>query len=407
MKAWLSMARVKWWRCIVLESWRWYGQFDPITLPQIRQTGASGIVTALHEIPYGEVWSQEAISKRHTQIREAGFEWCVVESLPIHERIKRGEGDLSQLFDNYRKSMANLASQGIHTICYNFMPLIDWTRTHLSAPVKGGGNCLRFSAPHMAAFEVHMLKRDGAENDYTTDVLKQAEAWFLKSTSKDRDAILHAIMSGLPGAFERYDVDGLRTALKAYEGFDRDTLRVNFKRFLEEVIPTAEEHGMRLCVHPDDPPRDILGLPRIVSNADDLNWLVNAVDSQANGITLCAGSLGANPINDIPAIAKTFAERIHFAHLRNVAKEPDGSFEEADHLEGDTDMVALIKVLLNEEKRRKEQGRDDCVIPFRPDHGHNLLSDLDQEYVAGYPMVGRLRGLAELRGVIAGISHES
>lgn len=391
----------------MLESWRWYGQFDPITLPQIRQTGASGIVTALHEIPYGEIWPRATIAERKKQIQDAGFEWCVAESLPIHERIKRGDGDLTELFDNYRKSMVNLASEGIKTVCYNFMPLIDWTRTDLNAPVKGGGTSLRFSATHMAAFEIHMLERDGAEKDYQPDVLAKAESWFKQSTNQDRDALLAAIMSGLPGAFDRYDVASLKKILKAYDGFDKDILRGNFKRFLEEVIPMAEEHGMRMCVHPDDPPRDILGLPRIVSNVDDLNWMMNVVASTANGITLCAGSLGANPKNDIPMIAEQFADRIHFAHLRNVAKEPDGSFEEAAHLNGNTNMPALIEVLLNEEKRRKDEGRQDCIIPFRPDHGHRLLSDLDEEHVPGYPMMGRLRGLAELRGVIAGISYKA
>lgn len=391
----------------MLESWRWYGQFDPLTLPQIKQTGASGIVTALHEIPYGEIWSSSAISAHNKKVQDAGFEWCVVESLPIHERIKRGEGDLTQLFDNYRESMENLASNGVKTICYNFMPLIDWTRTDLDAPVEGGGSCLRFSATHMAAFEIHMLQREGAQNDYLSQTLPKAKAWFEQSSSTDREALLSAIMSGLPGAFDRYNIESLKEVLKAYDGFDKDILRSNFKRFLEEIIPTAEKLGMRMCVHPDDPPRNVLGLPRIVSNANDLNWLINAVDSAANGITLCAGSLGANPINDVPAIAAKVAERIHFAHLRNVAKEPDGSFEESAHLTGDTNMPALIEVLLNEEKRRKEEGRQDCIIPFRPDHGHRLLSDLDDEHVPGYPMVGRLRGLAELRGVIAGISYKT
>lgn len=391
----------------MLESWRWYGQFDPLTLPQIKQTGASGIVTALHEIPYGEIWSSSAISAHNKKVQDAGFEWCVVESLPIHERIKRGEGDLTQLFDNYRESMENLASNGVKTICYNFMPLIDWTRTDLDAPVEGGGSCLRFSATHMAAFEIHMLQREGAQNDYLSQTLPKAKAWFEQSSSTDREALLSAIMSGLPGAFDRYNIESLKEVLKAYDGFDKDILRSNFKRFLEEIIPSAEKLGMRMCVHPDDPPRNVLGLPRIVSNANDLNWLINAVDSAANGITLCAGSLGANPINDVPAIAAKVAERIHFAHLRNVAKEPDGSFEESAHLTGDTNMPALIEVLLNEEKRRKEEGRQDCIIPFRPDHGHRLLSDLDDEHVPGYPMVGRLRGLAELRGVIAGISYKT
>jgi len=389
----------------MIETWRWYGDLDAISLAEIAQTGARGIVTALHEIPYGEVWPSQTIAERKARIIEAGFSWEVVESLPIHERIKKGDGDLSQLFANYRQSLANLAGQGVKTVCYNFMPLLDWTRTDLAAPVAGGATCLRFEAVRMAAFEVHMLGRQAAEADYTPQVLVKAAAWFQQATQADRDALLAAIMAGLPGAFDRYDVTGLREALTQYDGIDRATLRANYKRFLDEVIPTAEELGMRLCVHPDDPPRDILGLPRIVSNGDDLDWVLAAHDSPANGITLCSGSLGANPQNDVPAIAARVAYRIHFAHLRNVRKDPDGSFEEAAHLDGDTDMVALIAVLLAEQKRRQAAGRDDALIPFRPDHGHHMLSDHERDLIPGYPLIGRLRGLAELRGVIQGLSH--
>ncbi|MEO0380409.1 MAG: mannonate dehydratase [Pseudomonadota bacterium] len=389
----------------MIESWRWYGNLDTIPLSDIAQTGARGIVTALHEIPYGDVWPVATIADRKKCIEDAGFEWVVVESLPVHERIKRGDGDLSELFANYRQSMANLAENGVFTICYNFMPLLDWTRTDLTAPVAGGATCLRFEATRMAAFEVHMLGRRAAEDDYPDGVLAKAAAWFQKATEDDHDGLLASIMAGMPGAFDRYDVDGLRDALNAYEGIDRDVLRSNYKRFLDEVVPTAEDLGMRLCVHPDDPPRDILGLPRIVSDGEDLDWVLNAFDSPANGITLCSGSLGANPKNDVPAIAAKVAERVHFAHLRNVAKDPDGSFEEAAHLEGDTDMVALIGVLLNEQKRRRDMGRTDDLIPFRPDHGHHMLSDLTQEMIPGYPLIGRLRGLAELRGVISALSH--
>lgn len=386
------------------ETWRWYGPLDAIAPDEIAQTGASGIVTALHEIPYGEVWTRPAIAARHAEIRAAGFDWDVVESLPVHECIKRGDGDLSQLFANYRQSMANLAAEGIEVICYNFMPLLDWTRTDLAAPVATGGTCLRFSAARMAAFEIHMLGRDAAEADYPPDVCAQAAVWYQASTDADRDALLHAIMSGLPGAYDRYDVDGLKRALRGYDGLGRDALRANYRRFLEEVIPTAEDLGMRLCVHPDDPPRDILGLPRIVSDAADIAWLLDAVPSPANGLTFCSGSLGANPENDLPAIARAHSDRIHFAHLRNVRKDPDGSFEEAAHLDGDNDMVALVSILLAEEARRREQGRPDDDIPFRPDHGHDLLSDIGRQTFPGYPLIGRMRGLAELRGVIAGLS---
>ncbi|MDW4499676.1 mannonate dehydratase [Sulfitobacter sp. D35] len=389
----------------MIESWRWYGPFDRIALDEIAQTGASGIVTAMHEIPSGEVWPRETIAARKSEIEAAGFDWVVVESLPVHERIKRGDGDLEPLFDSYRQSLANLAAEGIRTVCYNFMPLLDWTRTDLAAPVRRGGTCLRFSAPRMAAFEVHMLGRAEAEDDYPADVLRAASAWFEGSDETERETLLASIMAGLPGAFDRYDVDGLKQNLALYKGIDADTLRANFARFLTEVVPTAEELGMRLCVHPDDPPRDILGLPRIVSDAEDLAHVLGSVESPANGLTLCSGSLGANPANDVPAIAARFADRIHFAHLRNVAKEPDGSFEEAAHLEGDTDMVALVRVLLDEEARRRTEGRADAEIPFRPDHGQELLSDAARGTHPGYPLVGRLRGLAELRGVVRALSH--
>ncbi|SIT87411.1 D-mannonate dehydratase [Yoonia rosea] len=389
----------------MIESWRWYGEFDSISLAEVAQTGARGIVTALHDIPYGAAWPQEAIAARKRQIVQAGFDWVVVESLPIHECIKKGEGDLSALFANYRQSMANLAAVGVKTICYNFMPLLDWTRTDLAAPVTGGATCLRFDAVRMAAFEIHMLGRQAAEAAYSDAVLAQAGAWFQVASDDERKGLLSAIMAGLPGAFDRYDIAGLRVALAAYDGIDRAALRANYKRFLDEVVPAAEDLGIRLCVHPDDPPLDILGLPRIVSDADDLDWVLKAYDSPANGITLCSGSLGANPKNDVPAIAAKVADRIHFAHLRNVRKDADGSFEEAAHLDGDTDMVALIRVLLDEETRRRDAGRADHAIPFRPDHGHHMLSDLTRDVIPGYPLIGRLRGLAELRGVIRGLAH--
>jgi mannonate dehydratase len=387
----------------MIETWRWYGEFDPITLAEVAQTGARGIVTSLHAIPYGEVWPVEAIAARKRQVEEAGFAWSVVESLPVHEDIKRGEGDLPTLFAGYRQSMANLAAQGMTVICYNFMPLLDWTRTDLTAPVAGGATCLRFDATRMAAFEIHMLGRRAAQDGYTDDVRARAAAWFRQATQANRDTLLSAIMAGLPGAFDRYDIDGLKRALAAYEGIDRAALRANYARFLAEVVPTAADLGLRLCVHPDDPPRDILGLPRIVSDGNDLAWILAQQDDPANGVTLCSGSLGANPGNDVPAIAARVAGRIHFAHLRNVAKEADGSFEEAAHLDGDTDMVALLRVLLDEEARRRDAGRGDHAIPFRPDHGHHMLSDHDRELVPGYPLIGRLRGLAELRGAIRGL----
>ncbi|HLP67429.1 MAG TPA: mannonate dehydratase [Rhizobium sp.] len=394
----------------MIESWRWYGPFDAITLPEIAQTGATGVVTALYEVPYGEVWPEEMIRDRQDEIsadRNLGLYWNVVESLPVHEDIKRGEGDLERLFANYRQSLRNLAACGISTVCYNFMPLLDWTRTQLDAPAPRGGTALRFSQPHMAAFEIFMLEREGAEADYSEEVREAAREWYEASSEGLRQNLLNSIMAGLPGAFDRYDVEGLREKLKQYQGIGRDELRANYARFLAEVVPAAEEFGIRLCVHPDDPPRNILGLPRIVSTGDDIEWILASQDSPSNGLTLCSGSLGANPANDVPAIARRFAPRIHFAHLRNVAKEPDGSFQEAAHLGGDTDMVALIAALVAEERRRRQEGRADVSIPYRPDHGHELLDDVGRGTHPGYPLIGRMRGLAELRGIVKALQHES
>lgn len=380
------------------ETWRWFGPLDALSLSEIAQTGAAGIVTALHDIPYGEVWQADEIAARNDTIKAAGFTWDVVESLPVHEALKRGEGDLSHLFANYRQSMANLAANGVKTLCYNFMPLLDWTRTDLAFPLTHGGTCLRFEAAKMAAFEVFMVKRAGASDDYSPEVMTTAARWFDASTQDNQAVLLNAIMSGLPGAYDRFDITQLRTALRAYDGLTHADLRANLKRFLQEVIPTAHALGMAMCIHPDDPPRDILGLPRIVSNADDIAWIYDAVDAPENGLTLCTGSLGANPANNLPEIAGTFGARVHFAHLRNVAKDPDGSFQEATHLGGDTNMIAVIAELLRVEARRK------TTIAFRPDHGHDLLDDAHRKTHPGYPLIGRLRGLAELRGVIAALS---
>jgi mannonate dehydratase len=389
------------------QTWRWFGPDDVVELAHIRQTGATGIVTALHQIPYGVVWTVDEIEARKALIAAdpaLGLRWSVVESLPVHERIKIGEGDLEPLFDNYRQSLRNLAKCGIYTVCYNFMPVLDWTRTELAHPLPGGGTALRFNADQYAAFDCFMLERPGAEADHAPDVLARARAWFDRSTESDRRRLLANIMAGLPGAYDRYDVPGLRRMLDRYREIDKPRLRENLARFLREVVPAAEEVGIRMCIHPDDPPRPLMGLPRIVSDADDLAFIVSAVDSPANGITLCTGSLGASATNDVPAIAKDFARHIAFAHLRNVAKDPDGSFMEADHLGGDTDMVAVVQTLLEEQGRRKAAGLENWRIPMRPDHGHELLDDVGKATHPGYPAIGRLRGLAELRGVMTAVS---
>jgi mannonate dehydratase len=389
------------------QTWRWFGPDDVVQLPHIRQTGATGIVTALHQIPYGVVWTVEEIEARKALIAadpSLGLRWSVVESLPVHESIKIGEGDLEPLFDNYRQSLRNLAQCGITTVCYNFMPVLDWTRTELAYRLPGGGTALRFNAHEHAAFDCFMLERPGAEADHPPEVLARAREWFDRSTEAERQTLLANIMAGLPGAYDRYDIPGLRRMLDRYREIDKTRLRDNLARFLREVIPVAEEAGIRMCIHPDDPPRPLMGLPRIVSNEDDLAFIVGAVESPANGITLCSGSLGAGPANDVPAIARRFARHIFFAHLRNVAKEPDGSFMEADHLGGDTDMVAVVTALLEEQKRRKDAGDPKWRIPMRPDHGHELLDDVGKRTHPGYPAIGRLKGLAELRGVMITVS---
>jgi mannonate dehydratase len=389
------------------QSWRWFGPDDVVKLSAIRQAGASGVVTALHQISYGEVWSVDAIEERKAQLTSdpsLGLRWNVVESLPVHERIKLGEGDLTPLFDNYRQSMRNLAACGVTTICYNFMPVVDWTRTELFHVLPGGGRALRFNAHEYAAFDCFMLERPGAEADHAPEVLTRARVWFDRASESDKATLLSSIMAGLPGAFDRYDIPALRTMLNRYKGIDADTLRGHLARFLREVIPTAEEIGIRMAIHPDDPPRPLMGLSRIVSGASDLAFLTAAVDSEANGITLCTGSLGAGAQNDVPAIARQFAPRTHFVHLRNVAKEPDGSFMEADHLAGDTDMIAVVETLLTEQRRRRDAGDPRWRLPFRPDHGHELLDDVGKGSFPGYSAIGRLKGLAELRGVMTAVA---
>ncbi|MBS7541781.1 mannonate dehydratase [Ancylobacter oerskovii] len=389
------------------QTWRWFGPDDAVELRHIVQAGATGVVTALHQIPYGEVWTPEEIRRRKALVENPalGLRWSVVESLPIHERIKLGDGDLAPLLDNYRASLRNLAAEGISVVCYNFMPILDWTRTQLHAPLPGGGTALRFNIHEYVAFDLHILKRPGAEKGHSPEVLARAAEWFARSSETDRDGLLTNIMAGLPGAYDRYDVPQLRAMLERYDEVSREDLKANYKHFLEEIIPTAEECGLRLCVHPDDPPRSLFGLDRIVSNAEDIAFILGCVPSPSNGLTLCSGSLGANPANDVPAIAARFADKIHFAHLRNVRKDADGSFMEADHLGGDTDMVKLVRTLMAEERRRKAEGRADWEIPMRPDHGHELIDDAGRKTHPGYPIIGRLRGLAELRGVMAAIDQ--
>jgi mannonate dehydratase len=391
----------------VEQTWRWFGPDDVVALAHIRQAGATGIVTALHHVPYGVVWSVDEIRKRQALISadlSLGLKWSVVESLPVAEAIKIGRGELAPLFENYRQSLRNLAACGVATVCYNFMPVLDWTRTDLAHPLPGGGRALRFDAVAYAAFDCFMVERKDAEADHAPGVVAKAHAWFACASDGDKAKLLANIMAGLPGAFDRYNIPALRTMLDRYKGIGRDELRENFLRFLREIIPAAGEAGIRMCVHPDDPPRPLLGLPRIASSAEDLAFIVQSVPSPANGITFCTGSLGAGSHNHVAAMAQRFAPHIHFAHLRNVAKEPDGSFVEADHLGGDVDMVAVVSTLLDEQKRRRDTGDPHWRIPFRPDHGHELLDDVGKKTHPGYPAIGRLRGLAEIRGVMIAVA---
>lgn len=389
------------------QTWRWWGPADPITLQYVRQTGARGVVTALHDIPAGQLWTADGVAARCRFIEadpSLGLRWSVAESLPVAEAIKTGGGDLEPLFENYRQSIRNLARCGVDVICYNFMPVLDWMRTDVRAVLPGGGTALRFDAHRLAAFDCFMLQRPGAEADHAPEVLAKGRLWFEAASAEDQKILLDTIMAGLPGAFDRYDIPGLRVILARFAGIDRNRLFANLKSFLHNVVPTAEEVGVRLAIHPDDPPRGLLGLPRIVSTEADIAAILAACDSPSNGLTLCTGSLGSGVTNDVPAIARRFAPRINFAHLRNVAKEPDGSFMESDHLGGDVDMVAVVTTLLEEQKRRKALGDPRWRIPFRPDHGHELIYDQGRPTHPGYPVIGRLKGMAEIRGVMMAVS---
>jgi mannonate dehydratase len=337
-------------------------------------------------------------------VEAAGLRWSVVESLPVSEAIKLGDGDIEPLLANYRESLANLGALGIRTVCYNFMPVLDWTRTELAARLPDGGTALRFNAHEYAAFDCFLLRRPGAEAEHPPDLLARAKAWVAAASEGQKEKLLANIMAGLPGAYARYDIPGLRGILARYADVKPGDLRANLARFLRAVVPAAEAAGVRMCIHPDDPPRPLFGLPRVASTGDDLAGIVDAVDSPSNGITLCTGSLGARGDNDCPAIAARLASRIQFVHLRNVAREPDGSFMESDHLDGDVDMVGVVSALLNEQRRRKETGDTHWRIPFRPDHGHELLDDANRRTHPGYPLVGRMRGLAELRGVMTAVA---
>ena len=385
------------------QTWRWYGPHDAVTLTDARQAGATGIVTALHDIPSGEVWPVEAIEERQQLVEAAGLRWSVVESVNVSEEIKKRGKLWQRHIDNYIATLRNLAACGIYTVCYNFMPVLDWLRTDLEWELPDGSISMRFETDALAAFDLFLLKRPGAEGDWSEEQQRSAHMRFQQMTEVEQQRLMRTVLAGLPGTTEVYSLDYVRDAIASYGEIGRDGLRANLGEFLRAVCPHAEEFGVRLCIHPDDPPRSLLGLPRIASTMEDLVFLIDQTPEQANGITFCSGSLGARPDNDLVAIMQRVASRIRFVHLRSTKREAGhDAFYEAAHLAGDVDIVALMKELVREERRRAASGNN-TPIPFRSDHGNKILTDIGRPCVPGYPAVGRLRGLAELRGVLTAV----
>ncbi len=384
---------------MMLQTMRWFGPSDPVRLCDIRQSGAREVVTALHEMPNGEIWPISVIADRKAMIADAGLGWTVVESLPVHEAIKTGGRDRDALIQAYCESLRNLAACGITTVTYNFMPLLDWTRTDLAWSLPDGARALRFEEVALAAYDIHILQRPGAERDFAPDITAAAAERFAAMTAEDRHALERTIIAGLPGSEESFTSAQFLQAIDSYAGIDADRLRANHVAFLEAVCPTADALGLTLVVHPDDPPFTIFGLPRVVSTEADLHHLFAAVPNRSNGLCFCTGSLGVRADNDLPGMVDRLSDRIGFLHLRSVQREPDGAFHEAAHLEGDAAMADVVAAIVRVSRRERRS------IPMRPDHGHQMLDDLGKHGNPGYSLIGRMRGLAELRGLERGIVH--